>query len=192
MASLKNDQNPPSKPDAEAYNRVLTRVEKGLDTLEERTWSAVQKVIKEAVEFELDLSEFTKEEVSLLNAYVARDLKSLYHYMQETGQGVKEWLKMDVELIEDRILDRLFAIADKTRVEQVVLEQKLAHHPGDYIAGEVATAGMLQCVNCGAMVCLVDTAEIEPCHDCDALYFHRVTSRWPPDDESTEEGDNEQ
>lgn len=191
MANLKSNPKKTTKPDAEAYNRVLGRVEKGLDKLEERTWSAVQQVIKEAVEFELDLSEFTKEEVSLLNAYVARDIKSLYHYMQETGEGVKEWLKMDVALIEDRLLDQLLSIADKTRVDQVVLEQKLAHHPGDYIAGEVVTAGMLQCLNCGAMLCLVDTTELGPCHNCDALYFHRVTSRWPSDDESAEKSDDE-
>jgi len=171
----------------DSYNRVLDRVDKNLSHAEAKTWDAMQGLIHEAVELEQDISELSKEEMGLLKAYTVRDIKSLYQFMKETGQGVKEWLKLDLTLLEDITLNRLLSIADKTWVEQEVLEQKLENHPGDYIAGEIAAAGMLECVNCGHMMCLVDTSFIEPCHQCESLYFHRVTSRWPADQPEKEE-----
>lgn len=166
-----------------AYNRVLERVDNALAALEERTWETVKDEIDKAVEFEEGLGELTQDELELLKAYVRRDLQEMRHYLQETGDGVAGWLGIDLSVMEAKARDLLLSIADKTQVELVELEQRLQHDSGSYMAGEIACAGMLQCLNCGHMVCLVETTEIEPCHHCGQSYFKRITGRWPREPE---------
>ncbi len=168
---------------ATVYNRILERIEGSISSIEARTWDTLKKEIDEAIEFEYDVAELTREEIELLGAYIKRDLKDLYHYMTETGEGVKEWLKLDISLVEKKVRDTLLSIADKSVVEQKELEQKIEHNPGDYMSGELACAGMLRCLGCSYMMCLIDNTHIENCHQCGGHYFKRVTSRWPRDPE---------
>lgn len=166
------------------YNRILERIDHSIADVEERTWDTLKKEIDEAVEFEHGVAELTREEVDLLGTYIKRDLKDLYHHVAETGEGLKEWLKLDISLVEKKVRDTLLSIADKSVVEQLALEQKIEHKPGDYMSGELACAGMLRCLECGYMMCLIDNTHVEDCHQCSGHYFKRVTSRWPRGPES--------
>ncbi len=162
-----------------AYNRMVERVEKAIADLENSTWETVKREIDEAVTFEQELAELTREEVDLLGAYVRRDLESLTRFMSANRSEIAEWLKMDLALVEKRIKDSLMSIADKTLVEQVELDHKTHHDAGAYVKGEVASPGMLKCSDCGYMMCLTETTVIQACHDCGNGYFQRITARWP-------------
>ena len=168
---------------AGAYNRILERVDHALASLEGRTWETVKDEIDKAVEVEVELGELTRDEIELLKAYVRRDLQDLRYYVHETGDGVAGWMGVDLSVVEAKARDLLLSIADKTQVEMVELEQRLQHDAGSYMAGEIACAGMLQCLNCGHMLCLVETTEIQPCHTCGQRYFKRITARWPREPE---------
>ncbi len=167
----------------DAHGKVLDRVEKSLANAEVSTWETVKEEIEKAVEFEQGVMRLTREEWSLIKAYLKRDLEGLTKYMAETGSGLKEWLKMDLDLVEHKLRQTLLSIADKTTVEHESLDHRLNHDPGVYVAGEIAIPGMLQCTQCEKMICLVETTHIEPCHRCGSIYFQRVTSRWPPESE---------
>ncbi|ABC32025.1 predicted metalloendopeptidase [Hahella chejuensis KCTC 2396] len=175
----------------QAYNNILQRVEKSLADVEVKTWETIKQEIDQAVEFEQGLAKLTKEEWNLLEAYVKRDMKELYHFVAETGKGLREWLKLDLDLIEQRIGDALLSIADKTLVDLEKLDYQLHHDPGTYVAGEVACPGVLRCDQCGKMVCLVETSHIDACHRCQGIYFQRLTSRWPYEPELEGERDSE-
>ncbi|WP_020409695.1 zinc ribbon-containing protein [Hahella ganghwensis] len=172
-----------SKNAVEAHGKVLDRLEKSLADAEVSTWEGLKDEIENAVEFEQGVARLTREEWDLIKAYIKRDLEGLSRFVAETGSGLKEWLRMDMDLLEQKLRRTLLSIADKTRVEQANLDHRLNHDPGTYMAGEIAIPGMLQCIQCDKMVCLVETTHIEPCHRCDGIYFHRVTSRWPPQSE---------
>lgn len=179
-----NDEKPALTGQAlKVYNRMLERVVNRLNQMERKSWDSLRDAVDEAVEFENGLEELTREEVDLLAAYVRRDVSHLMHFVGETGEGVGEWLRLDLALIEHQLLDLLFSVADKTRLDTLELDHKLHHQPGQYISGEIATAGVLRCVSCGHMVCLVETSHIEPCEACGSHYFERVTARWPHDPE---------
>ncbi|MGP4844642.1 zinc ribbon-containing protein [Marinobacter sp. 1Y8] len=165
------------------YNRMLERVETRLNSVERKSWDTLRDGIDEAIEFELELEEMTREEVDLLGAYVKRDIAHLMNFVDETGDGLSEWLRLDLTLIERQLADLLFSIADKTRLETLELDHKLHHEPGQYISGEIATAGVLRCLACGHMVCLVETSHLKPCDACSSHYFERITARWPHDPE---------
>ncbi|MDX5299603.1 MAG: zinc ribbon-containing protein [Gammaproteobacteria bacterium] len=163
----------------QAYDRMLTRVERALAEAELATWDTLRQEIDAAVEFEQALEELTREELDLLGAYLKRDLGHLVSFVRHTGDGLAAWLHLDLDAIEQQLLDKLLSIADKTQVDQLLLDQKLHHVRGQYISGEVALAGMLRCLQCGHMVCLTETTRLQDCHICGSVYFERITSRWP-------------
>jgi paraquat-inducible protein B len=163
-----------------AYDRMLERVQARLSEMEETTRDTLEEEVEKAVEFEYELAEMTREEADLLGAFLQRDLEHLLHFVEETGEGVREWLQLDISLLEHQLANMLFSVADKTRIDTLELNQKLqSHGPSQYISGEVATAGMFKCLNCGHMRCLTATSHLEPCDACDSHYYERVTSRWP-------------
>ncbi|MEQ9544677.1 MAG: zinc ribbon-containing protein [Marinobacter sp.] len=164
----------------EVYDRMLERVQSRLNELQETSLETLEEEVQKAVEFEYELEEMTREEADLLGAYLLRDLEHLLHFVEETGEGLTEWLQLDIALLEHQLADRLLSVADKTLVDNLELRQKLENQEaGHYISGEVATAGMFQCLNCGHMRCLTATSHLEPCEACGSHYYERVTSRWP-------------
>ena len=164
----------------EAYDRMLERVQKGLRNLEQTSLDTLNEEVRKAVEVEYELEEMTREEADLLGAYLQRDLEHLLHFVEETGEGVKEWLQMDLSMLEQQLSERLLSVADNTLVDTLELRQKLENQDSSrYISGEVATAGMFRCLNCGHMRCLTATSHLEPCEACESRYYERVTSRWP-------------
>ena len=164
----------------EVYDRMLARVQSRLNELQEASLETLEGEVRKAVEVEYELEEMTREEADLLGEYLQRDLQHLMHFVEETGEGLKEWLQLDIALLEHELSDRLLSVADKTLVDTLELRQKLENQEaGHYISGEVATAGMFQCLNCHHMRCLTATSHLEPCEACGSHYYERVTSRWP-------------
>ncbi|KMQ75691.1 zinc ribbon-containing protein [Marinobacter subterrani] len=168
----------------EVYDRMLERVQLRLNELQSTSLKTLEDEVRKAVEFEYELEEMSREEADLLGAYLQRDLEHLMHFVDETGEGLGEWLQLDIALIEHQLADKLLSVADQTLVDTLELKQKLENQEaGQYISGEVATAGMFQCLNCGHMRCLTATSHLEPCEACGSHYYERVTSRWPKREE---------
>lgn len=168
----------------EVYDRMLERVQGRLKEVQDASVETLQEEIENAVQFEYELEEMTREEADLLGAYLQRDLEHLLHFVEETGEGLTEWLQLDISLLEHQLADRLLSVADKTLVDTLELSQKLENDDaGHYISGEVATAGMFRCLNCSHMRCLTATSHLEPCDACGSHYYERVTSRWPRKEE---------
>jgi hypothetical protein len=168
----------------EVYDRMLERVQARLKQMPDATVQALEEEVSNAVEFEYELEEMTREEIDLLGAYLKRDLEHLLQFVEETGEGLAEWLQLDISLLEQQLADRLLSVADQTLVDTLTLQHKLDNQgAGSYIAGEVATAGMFQCLNCGHMRCLTATSHLEICDACGSHYYERVTSRWPRPEE---------
>ena len=69
----------------EGYERLLERMQDGANEL---TWDNLQKDLDDAVAFEAELEEYTKDELALLRAWVERDLKDMRYYMADTGKQV--------------------------------------------------------------------------------------------------------
>ena len=175
MAKPDQDHTSPqhSQEAPDVYNRLLERVYLSIDQVEAQSWPLLRKKIEEAAEVELAAEEMTREELGLLQAYLQRDLREAGSVLHKTGEGVANWLNFDLQALEYAVVEKLFGIADKTRTGQTELELKLDHGPQDYIAGEVAAAGQLRCLECGALIKLEQTSVIDPCHQCSNRFFHR-------------------
>lgn len=164
----------------EAYDRMLARVQARLEELGDVTIKSLDREVQRVVNLEYELEELTREEADLLGAYLKRDLEHLLNFVDETGEGLSEWLQLDLSLLEHQLADSLLSVADRTLIDNLELRQKLENDdPVHYISGEVATAGMFRCLNCSHMLCLTATSHLTPCEACGSHYYERVTGRWP-------------
>ncbi|NYS62588.1 zinc ribbon-containing protein [Vreelandella salicampi] len=157
----------------EGYERLLERLQDGAQEL---TWENLQKDLDEAVEFESELEEFTKDELSLLRAWVERDIKDMRYFMADTGKQVAQWLDIDISNLSRRVAESLLSIADRSVVERERFDEDLEAARADYCEGEMAAPGKMACVHCDAPVVLESVARIEPCHQCGHRYFYRVNA----------------
>lgn len=170
-------------PDEGAYERVMMRLQKSLADAEVRSWDYLQEKIEEAVELELTAEEMTRDEMDLLAAYIKRDMKQLGGYAHETGQGIAAWLNFDLNILEQRFRDLLMELADKTRIQQEDLRERLEHGEDEYIAGELSGPGTLACLNCGETQVLTKSGRIHSCAACQARFFRRMSKPWQAEDE---------
>ena len=181
MTDKDNDRQNDSAQGISAYDRVVARLHRNLSDAEASSWEYLQEKIEEAVEMELTAEEMTRDEMDLLTAYIKRDLKKLGFYAYGTGEGIAAWLHFDLNVLEDRMKRMLVSLADKTRIQQEELRERLDHGEEEYIAGELAGAGTLQCLNCESTQVLTKTAQIGPCEECQGRYFRRISQPWQQD-----------
>ena len=161
------------------YDRVLLRLTKDLKSSEAPSWDVLQEKIHDAVELEMAAAEMTRDEMDLLKAYLYRDLKKLGYYAHETGEGIAAWLKFDLNVLEQTLVEQLKQIADQTRIGHEELRERLDHDEDQYLAGELATVGTLECLECGHQLTLQATEKLENCSACQGKFFKRVSSPWP-------------
>jgi hypothetical protein len=159
------------------YHSLLNRIKEGLESAEEKTWEGIKYEIEQAIELEAAAEEMSREEIALLAAYLKKDLKSLTHYVEETGKGLADWLKFDAQLLEQRFLDLLLSVADKTTLEQQELEQHIKQGSAGYMAGEYVMPGTFACDGCGELVVFSRPQILNPCAKCNSAQFMRVTAR---------------
>ncbi len=120
-----------------------------------------------------DATDLSAEEMDQVKSYVKRDLDHAAENLDETSdESFSEWLKIDIDLIEDFALDAFMDLADKTRVELAMLEQKAKnYHP--YHSGEITGPGTFICEECGKEIAFKSTSQIPECPSCKAKTFVR-------------------
>lgn len=165
-----------SKHRSNQYDKVIDQLIKQLDATGVRSWDFLQEQIREAVATEQAAEDLTKDEASLLRAYIERDLGSMGYLMQETGATLAQWLNFDLDFLETEVVKRLMSLADHTRVDFELLRERLDHGEAQYMADEMTVAGTLSCLDCGAAQVLKDTAVIQPCASCGARLFERAVT----------------
>jgi predicted RNA-binding Zn-ribbon protein involved in translation (DUF1610 family) len=157
------------------YDRVLNRLRNVLGKMEQVTVHALKEEVDKAIQLEADIETLTEDEVSLLSAYVKRDIAHLKQYLLETERGLADWLKFDALLVETKLLEVLTSIADKTVTGWQDLQQRLQQDQDTYLRGEVTCAGTLVCLNCDTPLRLKQTTTIPACPNCGGEHFCRAT-----------------
>lgn len=170
-----NEQNLDEKLIA-AYDNMMTRVAKFLDTAERQALPVLQKHIEKAKQQAIELKEITKEDAERVGYYIRRDLDDAADYLEHTGDELSTWLSFDLELVEDRLLEVFAKVADKTRLELAQLKAQ-AKRAQEYHTGEITSIGTLACQSCNSLVHFKKTGKIPPCPKCNHTVFVRTRRR---------------
>ena len=154
----------------QAYNNLMRHLHETLGDADYSTADALE-IAKDKTSAQDSLSH---EDMELVSGYVTRDLDHAASSLKaENKDSFSEWLKFDVDLIENFALDAFMDLADKTRIELAMLEQKAKnYHP--YHSGEITGPGTFMCEECGKEIAFKSTSVIPDCPKCGAKAFTRI------------------
>lgn len=172
-----------NKPDStgkqsHAYANMLERVRQGLESTEDDVATRLQYVIDAAKEKAFELGELTREEAEKVGEYLLRDMQDASGYLAQEGKQLGDWLKFDIELVEERLAEVLTETLDHA-VNTTNLElQQLADTAAEenlWYTGEVTGPGTLVCDNCGHELNFYHIQDVPGCPRCDGTIFKRVS-----------------
>ncbi|HKK13714.1 MAG TPA: zinc ribbon-containing protein [Gammaproteobacteria bacterium] len=172
-----SEQNPdPQRTErlSRAYNHMMERVKSVIDASEKDAIPTLQRNIEQARDKAVELGELSRDEADKVALWVRRDTEEAARYLSDTGLDLRDWLRIDLGLIEDRVLDSLFAVADRTRLDYLQFQEELAEH-ALWQTGEITGPGVLRCAACGEEIHFHQTGRIPPCPACHATTFRRPT-----------------
>ncbi len=99
-----------------AYNQMMQEMRKAFEQTEANTMS-LQKALNLAKHQAVDLGEVSVEEAHELGEYIKRDINDAAEFMMESSTEFYDWLTLDIETIERKVIDLFLSVAEQTRVE---------------------------------------------------------------------------
>ncbi|OQW75219.1 MAG: hypothetical protein BVN35_08945 [Proteobacteria bacterium ST_bin11] len=157
----------------EAYDDLMGHLYEAMDD----TLHSVADALEIAKEKTSALGGHTQEEINKIADYVMRDVEHVATAPaapahQQKNDSWSEWLKFDIDLIENFALNAFMDIADKTKVKLAALEMEAKlYHP--YKSGEVAGPGTFVCDACGKQIAFKSTSILPACPECKGDSFSR-------------------
>ncbi len=169
MSSTKNQ---PASRLVNVYNQMMASIRQVFDETDTSD-SSLQQALDAAKKQAVHLGEVTAEEALEISEYIKRDINDAAEYMMESSAEFSDWLMLDIEVIERKVVEMFLSVADRTRVEL----EELKHNSEElslYYSGEITGPGTLVCTECGHKMPFVTTAAIEPCKKCGHNTFKRA------------------
>ena len=156
-----------------AYNTMMQRVKQTLGKAEKAAEPRLRQAIEAAEEKAVELGELTREEALQIGDYLRRDLQGAGEYLASPeAQELKDWLRFDIELIENRLLEMFLSVADQAKLDMLEFEEQLAEAT-EYRTGEITGPGSLVCMDCGEILHFHETGHIPPCPKCRGSFYTR-------------------
>jgi len=152
-----------------AYQKMLGRVK---EVLPHPQFKTLRERIEAAKEKTVGLEELTIEEAERIGDYLHRDVEDAAQFIVGTGQALTDWMRFDLELIEDRLLEMFSLMVDHTRTELENLAEQ-ARLATEWNSGEITGPGTLYCDNCGKILSFHKPAYIPICPNCNSTLFKR-------------------
>lgn len=174
MANEFNDKRPaPPEHLVSAYERMLDRTKQALYEAGEKAGPLVEKALAIAKQKAFELGELTREEAETVSDYVVRDIHDAANYIVEQERELSDWARLDLLLVETKLLDMFSTVVDQTKLE---LDQwaKTAQLFGEWNTGEITGIGTLECVQCGQTIHFHKISHIPPCPKCHGTLFRRI------------------
>jgi len=163
----------------EAYNQMMARVQDSINNAESHAMPTLQKAIEQARDQAIHLGEVSVEEAEEIGNYIKRDINDAAEYLMETSHEFSEWLMLDLDIIEQKVLELFLSVADKTRLEleqfsNVSCAVSENREISQYNSGEITGPGSLLCTQCQQLIQFSTTDTIPVCIKCGGTHFKRA------------------
>jgi len=167
-----------------AYNQMMEEMRNAFEQADPSDMS-LQKALDLAKHQVVHLGEVSAEEAHEISEYIKRDINDAAEYMMDSSAEFYDWLMLDIEIIERKVMDLFLSVADHTRVEleQFKHEKRLPEQPKPdqtgveqipvYKSGEITGPGTLICESCGKIKPFLSSDEITDCEKCGHNRFIR-------------------
>lgn len=173
-----------------AYNQMMEEMRTAFEQSDPQNMS-LQKALDLARQHVVILGEVTAEEAHEIGEYIKRDINDAAEYMMDVSAEFYEWLMLDIEIIERKVMELFLTVAEHTRVElehftpdNHYSETKESEHVPVYNSGEITGPGSLICESCGSTRVFLKSSQIT---NCDACGHHRFIRRFQEDNQLKEE-----
>ncbi|MGR9045109.1 MAG: zinc ribbon-containing protein [Gammaproteobacteria bacterium] len=156
-----------------AYNNLMGHLYEVMDD----GLHSLAEALEKAKEKTSEVGGLTQEELNKVSDFVKRDVEHAAHSINKPesdkteSDDLSEWLKFDIDLIENFALDAFMSVADKTSVELARL--KTIAQVNTYHSGEVTGPGTFICDQCDKEIAFKTTSIIPKCPGCGADTFVR-------------------
>ena len=156
----------------DAYNQMMASIRAAFESPDDKDMS-LSKAMSMARDEITHLTDVTQDEAEEISNFIKRDINDAAEYMMETSSEFSDWLMLDIEVIERKLIDLFLSVADKTRLE---LEQFGVQNRelSLYYSGEITGPGTLLCDTCGHRVAFTTTSQIGKCEQCGHNTFRRA------------------
>jgi rubrerythrin len=116
----------------------------------------------------------TPLELTQVSDSIERDVKHAAQSLSENSNSdsLSEWLKFDIQLLENFALDAFLSVADKTRIELERINELAQVHR--YTSGDITVAGTFICDDCGKEIAFKTPSQIPQCPACGGTHFVRI------------------
>jgi hypothetical protein len=128
---------------------------------------SLQKALDLAKHQAVHIGEVTAEEAHEIGEYIKRDINDAAEYMMDASAEFYDWLMLDIEIIERKVMDLFLSVADHTRIELEQFKQlrQVTESPV-YRSGEITGPGTLICESCSHTKPFLSSDEITNCSRC--------------------------
>ena len=155
-----------------AYNRMMADMRAAFEQ-SEPDYMPMQAALNQAKHLAVDSGDVTAEEAHEIGEYIKRDINDAAEFMMESSAEFYDWLQLDIEMIERKVMEMFLAVAEHTR-QQLVRFRQLQTQPETTVAeqitiyrsGEITAPGKLVCEHCGRSRPLFRSDEIKDCEQC--------------------------
>ena len=157
-----------------AYNQMMMAIRHAFEESETNDLS-LQKALLMAKDEMVRLGEITVSDAQSISEYIKHDINEAAEYMMESSEEFCDWLMLDIDIVERKVVDMFLSVADKTRIEIDQLSHN-NHSPSIYAMGEITGFGTLQCTQCGESLSFKTPTVIRACQ-CGNTKFVRTNDK---------------
>lgn len=107
-----------------AYRTLMNYAKEKAAIAEYQTWQHLGHAIEKAEQADHDLADLTEKEFAQVQQDLHADMMQLAEYLSDVEQGVKEFLDMDLPVLEKLLIDKAMSLSDPTTI--TVLRMRIA------------------------------------------------------------------
>lgn len=100
-----------------AYNHMMQRIKNNIEDRQLPVPPSLQQAIDSARNQAIHGGELSHAEADEIAAYIKQDINDAAEFLVESSHDFSEWLMLDIEIIEQKILRLFLSVADTTRIQ---------------------------------------------------------------------------
>lgn len=161
-----------------AYNQMMQEMRDAFKH-SEASDMCLQKALELATHQVVHVGDVTAAEADEIGKYIKQDINDAAEYMMDSSAQFYDWLMLDIEVIEGKVMQLFLLVAEQTRVEleQLVLEQPTIHgqpaktQTAIVNSDEISSSEFLICKSCGKTSAFLYNSTIDSCEHCNHRYL---------------------